>query len=267
MSLFDHLDELRKRLIIIVIVNFVAAILLFSQTEIIMSYLLEVNPGMELVYTTPSELLTVYIQLSLILAVTICSPITVYQVWAFIEKGLYEKEKKAILFTLIFGVVFFIIGVAFCYFMVLPTTLEFFVRIAIEEVSSMLSIQSYVSFVNMMLLAFGLVFEMPVIIFLLSKLGIIKPQGLRKKRPVVITVIFVVAAFLTPPDIISQLCMALPAWLLFEVTLKWIERIPAREESAVPENTICDPATVSSPAVPKNPPPAPGKKRRKIRPL
>ena len=94
MSLFDHLDELRKRLIIIVIVNFVAAILLFSQTEIIMSYLLEVNPGMELVYTSPSELLTVYIQLSLILAVTICSPITVYQVWAFIEKGLYEKEKK-----------------------------------------------------------------------------------------------------------------------------------------------------------------------------
>ena len=94
MSLFDHLDELRKRLIIIVAVNFIAAIVLFSQTELIMNYLLEVNPGMELVYTTPSELLTVYIQLSFILAITICSPITVYQIWAFIEKGLYEKEKK-----------------------------------------------------------------------------------------------------------------------------------------------------------------------------
>lgn len=219
MSLFDHLDELRKRLIIIVIVNFVAAILLFSQTEIIMSYLLEVNPGMELVYTTPSELLTVYIQLSLILAVTICSPITVYQVWAFIEKGLYEKEKKAILFTLIFGVVFFIIGVAFCYFMVLPTTLEFFVRIAIEEVSSMLSIQSYVSFVNMMLLAFGLVFEMPVIIFLLSKLGIIKPEFLKKNRGIIIVAIFIFAAIITPPDIISQLMLGIPMVILLEFSI------------------------------------------------
>ncbi|MBR5873085.1 MAG: twin-arginine translocase subunit TatC [Oscillospiraceae bacterium] len=219
MSLFDHLDELRKRLIIIVIVNFVAAILLFSQTEIIMSYLLEVNPGMELVYTTPSELLTVYIQLSLILAVTICSPITVYQVWAFIEKGLYEKEKKAILFTLIFGVVFFIIGVAFCYFMVLPTTLEFFVRIAIEEVSSMLSIQSYVSFVNMMLLAFGLVFEMPVIIFLLSKLGIIKPAFLKKNRGIIIVAIFIFASIITPPDVISQLMLGIPMAILLEFSI------------------------------------------------
>lgn len=219
MSLFDHLDELRKRLIIIVIVNFVAAILLFSQTEIIMSYLLEVNPGMELVYTTPSELLTVYIQLSLILAVTICSPITVYQVWAFIEKGLYEKEKKAILFTLIFGVVFFIIGVAFCYFMVLPTTLEFFVRIAIEEVSSMLSIHSYVSFVNMMLLAFGLVFEMPVIIFLLSKLGIIKPAFLKKNRGIIIVAIFIFASIITPPDVISQLMLGIPMVILLEFSI------------------------------------------------
>ena len=219
MSLFDHLDELRKRLIIIVIVNFVAAILLFSQTEIIMSYLLEVNPGMELVYTTPSELLTVYIQLSLILAVTICSPITVYQVWAFIEKGLYEKEKKAILFTLIFGVVFFIIGVAFCYFMVLPTTLEFFVRIAIEEVSSMLSIQSYVSFVNMMLLSFGAVFEMPVVVFLFTHLGILKPDFLKKNRGIIIVAIFIFAAVITPPDVISQLMLGIPMVLLMEFSI------------------------------------------------
>ena len=219
MSLFDHLDELRKRLVVIVIVNFGAALLLFSQTDMIMGYLLDVNPGMELVYTTPSELLTVYIQLSLILAITICSPITVYQIWAFIEKGLYEKEKKAILFTLIFGVVFFILGVAFCYFMVLPTTLEFFIRIAIEEVSSMLSIQSYVSFVNMMLLAFGLVFEMPVIIFLLSKLGIIKPAFLKKNRGIIIVAIFIFAAIITPPDVISQLMLGIPMIILLEFSI------------------------------------------------
>lgn len=219
MSLFDHLDELRKRLIIIIAVNVIAMVLLFSQTELIMSYLLEVNPGMELVYTTPSELLTVYIQLSFILAITVCSPVTVYEIWAFIEKGLYEKEKKAILFTLVFGVVFFILGVAFCYFTVLPTTLEFFIRIAIEEVSSMLSIQSYVSFVNMMLLSFGIVFEMPVIVFLLTKLGILKPEFLRKNRGIIIVVIFVFAALITPPDFISQLMLGIPMTLLLEFSI------------------------------------------------
>lgn len=239
MSLFDHLDELRKRLIIIVIVNFGAAILLFSQTDIIMGYLLDVNPGMELAYTTPSELLTVYIQLSLILAITICSPITVYQVWAFVEKGLYEKEKKAILFALIFGVVFFIIGVAFCYFMVLPTTLEFFIRIAIEEVSSMLSIQSYVSFVNMMLFSFGLVFEMPVIVFLLSKLGIIKPAFLKKNRGIIIVAIFVFASIITPPDMISQLMLGIPMVILLEFSIlvsTLVYKGKKKEESAKSEN-------------------------------
>lgn len=219
MSLAGHLDELRKRLVIIVIVNFVAAVLLFSQTEFIMSYLLEVNPGMELVYTTPSELLTVYIQLAFILAITICSPITVYQIWAFIEKGLYEKEKKAILFTLVFGVVFFILGVAFCYFMVLPTTLEFFIRIAIEEISSMLSIKSYVSFVNTMLLSFGLVFEMPVVVFLFSKLGILKPEFLKKNRGIIIVAIFIFAAVITPPEVISQLMLGIPMVILMEFSI------------------------------------------------
>lgn len=219
MSLFEHLDELRKRLVVVVVVNLLAMVLLFSQSEFIMQYLLEVNPGMDLVYTTPSELLMVYVELSFILAVVICSPITIYEIWAFIEKGLYEKERKAILFTLIFGAVFFILGVAFCYFMVLPTTLEFFLRIAIDEVASMLSIQSYVSFVNMMLLAFGAVFEMPVIIFLLSKLGIIKPEFLKKNRGIIIVGIFVFAAVITPPDVVSQLMLGIPMLILLEFSI------------------------------------------------
>jgi sec-independent protein translocase protein TatC len=103
--------------------------------------------------------------------------------------------------------------------MVLPTTLEFFVRIAIEEVSSMLSIQSYVSFVNMMLLAFGLVFEMPVIIFLLSKLGIIKPEFLKKNRGIIIVAIFIFASIITPPDVISQLMLGIPMVILLEFSI------------------------------------------------
>lgn len=219
MTLMEHLDELRKRLTIIVIVNVLATILLFGKTNDIMTYLLAVNPGLDLVYITPSELLTVYIKLSFIIAIVICSPVTIYQIWAFIEKGLYKNEKIYIAITLIFGVMLFIIGVLFCYFLVLPTTLDFFIRIAIEEVTSMISIDSYVSFVNTMLLSFGVVFELPVLVFLFTKLEILKPEFLKKNRGIIIVGIFVVAAFITPPDVISQIMLALPLMLLMEISI------------------------------------------------
>lgn len=219
MTLMEHLDELRKRLTIIVIVNVLATILLFGKTNDIMTYLLAVNPGLDLVYITPSELLTVYIKLSFIIAIVICSPVTIYQIWAFIEKGLYKNEKIYIAITLIFGVMLFIIGVLFCYFLVLPTTLDFFIRIAIEEVTSMISIDSYVSFVNTMLLSFGVVFELPVLVFLFTKLEILKPEFLKKNRGIIIIGIFVVAAFITPPDVISQIMLALPLMLLMEISI------------------------------------------------
>ena len=101
----------------------------------------------------------------------------------------------------------------------MPTTLEFFIRIAIDEVSSMLSIQSYVSFVNMMLFAFGIVFEMPVLVFILTKIGILKPSFLKKNRGVIVVVVFVFAALITPPDIVSQLMLGIPMLVLFEFSI------------------------------------------------
>ena len=103
--------------------------------------------------------------------------------------------------------------------MVLPTTLEFFIRIAIEEISSMLSIKSYVSFVNTMLLSFGLVFEMPVVVFLFSKLGILKPEFLKKNRGIIIVAIFIFAAVITPPEVISQLMLGIPMVILMEFSI------------------------------------------------
>lgn len=174
------MEELRKRLVVIVVVNTIAMMLLFSQARMLMDYLIEVNPGMKLVYTTPSEMLLVYVNLSFIMALILCSPITVYEIWAFVEKGLYKHEKRYILISLFFGLILFVMGAVFCYFIVLPTTLNFFLKIAITEVKSMISVQSYVSFVNMMLLAFGVIFEMPVVVFLLTKLGLLKPAFLKK---------------------------------------------------------------------------------------
>ena len=219
MTLLEHLDELRKRLTLVVVVNFVAMIILFGETDDIMSYLLNINPGLDLVYISPSELLAVYIKIAFILALVICSPVTIYQIWAFVEKGLYKNEKIYVGITLVFGVVLFVLGVLFCYFLVLPTTLQFFIRIAIEEVNSMISIDSYVSFVNMMLLSFGIVFELPVVVFLLTKLGILKPEFLRKNRGVIVVAIFIVAAFITPPDVISQIMLGVPLMLLMEISI------------------------------------------------
>lgn len=224
-SVMVHLDELRKRLTVIAAVNIGAAMILFNKAGIILDYFLAINPGMQLVYITPSELLGVYIQLAFIMAVVLCSPVTVYQIWAFVEKGLYDNETKYIMMSLVFGVICFLAGVAFCYFMVLPTTLKFFVRIAIEDVESMISVKSYISFINTMLLAFGAVFEMPVVVFLLTKLDILKPAFLKKNKGIIIVVVFIAAAIITPPDVVSQIMLGIPMVMLLEISTKICEMV------------------------------------------
>lgn len=224
-SVMTHLDELRKRLTIIAAVNIGAAIILFNKASVILDYFLAINPGMQLVYITPSELLGVYIQLAFIMAFVLCSPVTGYQVWAFVEKGLYDHEKKYITVSLLLGVICFLTGVLFCYFMVLPTTLGFFVRIAVAEVESMISVKSYISFINAMLLAFGAVFEMPVIVFLLTKLDILKPEFLKKNKGFIIVIIFIAAAIITPPDVISQIMLGVPMVILLEISIKICETV------------------------------------------
>lgn len=221
MSLLGHLNELRKRLTIIVVVNLVVAMLLFNKADLIMKYLLAINPGMELVYITPSELLLVYIQLAFILALVLCSPVTIFEIWAFVEKGLYKREKVYILSTLIFGVFCFVAGALFCYIVVLPTTLKFFMKLETFDINAMISVKSYANFTNTMLVAFGAIFEMPVIVFLLTKLEILSPRFMRKNRGLLIVVTFILAAIITPPDVISQLMLAGPMLVLLQLSI-WI---------------------------------------------
>lgn len=219
MPILDHFGELRKRLSIVVIANLFTAIVIFNYTEIMMKYLLDLNPGMQLVYISPSELFLVYIQVALISALVIMSPVTIYQIYAFIKKGLYHHERRAIVISLTFGMVLFVCGAYFCYKIVLPVTLSFFARIAISEVTAMISVSSYTSFVNIMLVAFGAIFEMPVIIYLLTVLGVINPVFLKKNRGFLIILIFVSAAFITPPDVVSQLLLGGPMVLLLEISI------------------------------------------------
>ncbi len=219
MPLMDHLTELRKRLFLVVVVNVITIGIAFGYTELLMEYLLALVGDMKLVYIGPSELFLVYVQLAVIAGVIVASPFTTFQLWAFMRKGLYKREKRYILGSLFFGLICFAVGVYFCYTMVLPITIDFFTRIAISEVSAMISVQSYTSFVNMMLLGFGVVFEMPVLIFLLTQLGIINPEFLIKHRGVMIVCIFILAAIITPPDVVSQLMLAMPMLVLLQISI------------------------------------------------
>ncbi|OON97223.1 MAG: twin arginine-targeting protein translocase TatC, partial [Candidatus Epulonipiscium fishelsonii] len=219
MPLLEHLSELRNRLKIVVIVNLLAMIVSFQFSENIISYLLNLNPGMHLVYISPSELLMVYIQVSIIVALIVCSPVTLYQTWAFLEKGLKKHEKTYILISLLFGLICFIAGVCFCYIIVLPTMLEFFLRLEISEVTNMISISSYTSFINFMLLSFGIIFEMPVVIFILTKINIINTEFLEKNRGISIVIIFIAATIITPPDVVSQLMLGLPMVVLLQISI------------------------------------------------
>lgn len=171
----EHLAELRKRLIIIAVVNLAAALVCYQYSKPLIEVLMTLNPGMRMVYLTPSELFMVYVKLALLCAIIFCFPVTAYEIWSFIAKGLLPREKCFGLLSLVFWVFFFLLGAVFCYYTVLPVTLNFFMRLTLEGVNPMISIESYISFTTVMLASFGAAFEMPVVVFLLSELNILKP--------------------------------------------------------------------------------------------
>jgi sec-independent protein translocase protein TatC len=218
-TVLQHITELRRRLIAILAVNLVAAALCFYWVQPLMEKLLELGGGFSLVYIAPSELLGVYIQVALIGGIALALPFTLYQLWMFVAKGLYPKEKVAVAVSLVFAGLFFAAGAWFAFGLVLPTTLDFFLRIAMQGVAPMISVAEFLSFVLTILLCFGLVFEMPVAAGLLAAFGLLKPGMLRKAQPYIIVVIFILAAALTPPDVVSQLLLAVPMVALLQLSI------------------------------------------------
>ncbi len=219
LTILEHLTELRKRLVKIAIVNLIATLICYQFIHIIMELILNLNTGMNLVYISPSELFLVYVKISIICGIVLSSPFTLLQIWLFVSTGLYKKEKIYIILSSIVGIIFFVVGVIFCYIVVLPTTLNFFINISISDIEPMISISSFVSFISTMLVSFGAVFEIPIVVFLLSFIGLLKPQMLIKKQSLIILIIFVAAAFITPPDVISLTLLAIPMVILFELSI------------------------------------------------
>jgi sec-independent protein translocase protein TatC len=218
MSFFDHLTELRTRIVWSLIPAAVGLGIALYFTSNVMKFLMR-HLTTELVFTTPTEAFWTYMKVAMILGLFIAMPIILWNVWAFVAPGLHKHERKYAAPFIIIGSLLFIGGGAFAMLVVVPFAITFLVSFGQDQgLKPMITISSYIDFILKFTLAFGVVFEMPVVITLLSMLGIVTPQFLSKNRKYAILINFVIAAILTPtPDIVNQSLMAGPLIVLYEV--------------------------------------------------
>lgn len=174
-------------------------------------------PGTSMIATEVASPFFAPLKLAMILAVAVSMPLTLFQVWAFVAPGLYKSERRLVTPLLISSTLLFYLGMAMAYFLVLPTVFSFLISVAPDGVAVMTDINKYLNFVLAIFLAFGLAFETPVAIVLIIKTGFVTPQQLRDSRGYVLVGCFVVAAVLTPPDVVSQFLLAVPTYILYEI--------------------------------------------------
>ena len=224
MGLLDHLNELRSRLIRCCLAALAAFLLCWTFVDplfnLLVQPLLEIlPPGSHAQYTTLPEAFFTRMQIAFVAGLFLASPAIFYQIWAFVAPGLYEEEKRHLLPLALCSALFFSMGALFCYVVVFPFAFAFFVSFSTPEIVITPKISDYLSFVLKLLLAFGLIFEMPLFCFFLARMGLISAGMMRRARPYAIVAIFAAAAILTPPDVFSQLLMAGPMLLLYEASI------------------------------------------------
>jgi sec-independent protein translocase protein TatC len=221
-TLFDHLLELRTRLLRAVLGVLVVFCCLVYFAQDIYQYLaqplLQTMPtGSQMIATDVASPFFAPFKLTIVLSIFLAMPHILYQVWSFIAPGLYRNEKKLIAPLMLGSTVLFYSGIAFAYFIVFPVVFAFFTSVAPEGVVIATDISSYLDFVLKLFFAFGAAFEIPIAIVLMCWTGVTSPNSLRSKRPYVVVGAFILGMLLTPPDIISQSMLAIPMLLLFEV--------------------------------------------------
>mgnify|MGYP001159287524 CR=1 FL=1 len=239
MSFLDHLDELRRRLVVSVssiLVGFLVALLFINRiVAFVMVPLQRVLPdGGKLVYTEPAEAFLLQLKIAFLVGLFLALPVILFELWMFIAPGLYSHEKKFAIPFVVFATIFFVAGAAFSHYMVFPWAWGFFAGFATDYMSFMPKIDATFSLYVRMLLAMGAVFQLPTLVFFLARLGMITPRFMIKNTKYAILIIFIIAAVLTPsPDIITQVLMAAPMIVLYglSILIAWIfqKRKPAPE--------------------------------------
>jgi sec-independent protein translocase protein TatC len=222
MSLTGHLKELRNRIFICLVLLVAAMIAGLNLAPRMVRLLLDIGGkyDYQFVYIAPQELLLQYFSISLIIAVCVTLPMLLYQLWAFISPGLRKNENMFFLLAMVFGLICFCIGVYFAYRVMLPFMLHFLISLSEGSgVEASISVQNYLSFLMTIFIIFGAVFELPVLSLLLTQMGLLKVSWMKKFRKIVIVAIFFVSAIITPPDIVSQVMVAIPILFLYELSI------------------------------------------------
>ena len=218
MSIINHLDDLRKRLIIILITFIITSSGAYYYSEKLVDFL--TSSAGKLYYITPAEAFFAHIKVAFVVGFIVSLPIIIHQIWLFVAPALRCVEKKAGIYLIPSAVLLFLLGISFSYFLVLPTAMKFFIGFQTDSLQPMLSLGQYLSFVISFILPFGFVFQLPIVIIILTKFGIVKPAYLQKKRKYVVLIAFIIGAVVSPtPDVLSQIMIAVPTMLLFEISL------------------------------------------------
>lgn len=222
MSVYEHIGELRKRLITVVIFFFFAVIIGFFAAEPMIVYLQEADEAKKLTMNAfrLTDPIKIYMEFAIIIAIVLILPVILYQLWAFISPGLYEKERKVTLSYIPISLFLFIGGVAFSYFVLFPFVIDFMGRIANRlNIHQVIGINEYFQFLFQLTIPFGLLFQLPVVVMFLTRLGIITPMLLGKIRKYAYFLLLVVSAFITPPEVMSCLIVTIPLFGLYEISI------------------------------------------------
>jgi sec-independent protein translocase protein TatC len=222
MSLVDHLEDLRRLLVVSLVSILITSLgIYFAFKDQLMDFLLApmARRGIEIVFLAPTEAFITQIKASFFVGFLVALPIILWQIWSFIMPALHYHERRPVVAIVPASFLLFLAGVSFAYYMVFPLAIIFLIGVAGEGISPMISLSKYVSFLITFCLPFGLVFQLPLVILLLTKLGIVTPAFLAEKRKYALLVIAVLSATLTPPDVFSMMLMAGPMVLLYEISI------------------------------------------------
>lgn len=220
----QHLEELRTRLIRCFIAISLGAGAAYFYKEIIFDILTQpliaaMNQGEKLIFTGLPEAFFTYLKVSLLAGCFLAAPFIIFEFWMFVAPGLYKKERRLLVPVIFLSSLFFVGGSLFGYFFVFPWGFKFFLGFSSETLQAMPSMKEYLGFASKLLVAFGLVFELPIVITCMAALGLVTPAFLRKNRKYAVVLFFVAAAILTPPDVVTQVMMALPLIVLYELSI------------------------------------------------
>jgi sec-independent protein translocase protein TatC len=233
-TFISHLVELRDRLIRCLIAIVAVFACLFPWASEIYNLLAQpmlaaLPKGGQMIATEVVSPFFVPVKVTFMVAFLVALPYVLFQIWAFVAPGLYAHEKKLVMPLVVASTVLFLCGMAFAYFLVFPVVFGFITGIAPEGVAVMTDINKYLDFVLTMFLAFGITFEVPVAVILLVRMGAVTVQQLKEARPYVVVGAFVIGAIFTPPDVVSQIMLAVPLWLLYEAGI-WVARFVEKRE-------------------------------------